>query len=88
MKALAKAVIEAATFLELADDATVDEDFAVHVLEVIASHLQECSRPERDALRQVLDELARGAPREAKRFYGSFMGACGLEDEPEGSTPP
>lgn len=96
MKALARALINAAAFLELSDDKAVDPELAVQALEEIALHLSQCSEEERTALAEVLaemraNELETGPRPEVLAFLDSFPVSFGLTDEgepPEPEPPP
>jgi hypothetical protein len=91
VKALAKAVIYATQFLELADDTVVDPDFAVAVMESLAEALSTSGPEERRALQSVLEELmnrealpeADNTGRMRRQFYANFMESFGLSDSAE-----
>src|SRR5438309_8650998 len=57
MKALARAVINAAAFLELSDDSALDPELALQALEEIALHLSASTPEERKVLTEVLAEM-------------------------------
>jgi len=85
MITLAKALIEAAAFLELSSDDTVNPDDAVRALEDIAATLQSASRDEVAAIRAAVQELiaeerASFARADALRFYEHFLESVGLVD--------
>src|SRR5712691_5170859 len=96
MKALARAIINAAAFLELSDDEAVDPELAVQALEEIALHLSACTPEERKALVEVLaemraNELETGPRPEVLAFLDGFLVSFGLADEaepPEPEPPP
>jgi len=96
MKALARAVINAAAFLELSDDRTVNPELAVQALEEIAFHLAECTEEEKKALAEVLaemraNEMETGPRPDVLAFLDGFLVSFGLADEaevPEPTPPP
>jgi hypothetical protein len=96
MKALARALINAAAFLELSDDKAINPELAVQALEEIALHLSECSEEERKVLADVLaemraNELETGPRPEVLAFLDSFLVSFGLVDEtdfPDPAPPP
>jgi hypothetical protein len=78
MKHLASAVVDALVFLQLSEDDVVDPDAAVDLTESLTAVLRECSMPERNALKAVIDEkLAEekntGASAETLEFYETLM---------------
>jgi hypothetical protein len=95
MKALARALINAAAFLELSDDRDLNPELAVQALEEIALHLSECGDEEKKALAEVLaemrtNELETGPRPEVLEFLDNFLVSFGLADEadlPEPSSP-
>jgi len=85
MITLAKALIQAAAFIELSSDDTVNPDDAVRALEDIAATLQSASRDEVAAIRAAVQELiaeerASFARADALRFYEHFLESVGLVD--------
>jgi hypothetical protein len=72
MKALARAVLDAMSFLELSEPPVVDEDAAVAALEMLAAELQRCTPKEKSVLREVAAERAVDARGRAKKFYDSL----------------
>jgi hypothetical protein len=93
MKALARALINAAAFLELADDKDVNPDLALQALEEIALHLAECGEAEKKALAEVLAEmraaeLETGPRPEVLEFLDTFLTSFGLAAEGEQPEPP
>lgn len=89
MKALARAVINAAAFLELSDDQSLDPELATQALEEIAFHLSHCSPEEKQALLEVLAEMRaaelESGPRiEMMDFLDSFPATFGLVEEDPG----
>ena len=56
MKHLARAVVEAFTFLELSDNDQVDVDEAVRAMEMLSATLGDCSPEELTALRTAAAE--------------------------------
>ncbi len=85
MKTLAKALIGAAAFLELAGDDIVDPDNAIKALEDIAFNLRSATPEELAAIREALkeliaDERAGFARTDTLRFYENFMEDSGLDD--------
>jgi Arc/MetJ family transcription regulator len=84
MKALAKAVVDAAAFLELAKDDLIDPDAAVAALEMIAADLQGSSEAERIAVREAAEwryreELEAGASQQTLEFFLHFAEHLSLE---------
>jgi len=95
MKALARAVINAAAFLELSDDKALDPELAVQALEELALHLSQCTEDEKKAVAEVLaemraTELETGLRPDVLAFLDSFLASFGLADDAElpESTPP
>ncbi len=95
MKALARALINAAAYLELADESQVDPDLALQALEEIAFNLSHCTAEEKQALAEVLAdmraaELEQQTRPEMLEFLDNFLVSFGLEDEeePEDPEPP
>jgi hypothetical protein len=83
MKTIAKALIEAAAFLEFSEDDSVDPDEAVRALEGIAYTLHKASPEEiaalRDALREMVDASQTDAARAAaRRFSDAFLESMGV----------
>jgi hypothetical protein len=56
MRVLARAVVQAITFLSLSDDTIVQPDVAVQVLEDIAHTLRASTRDEIAALQSIIEE--------------------------------
>jgi len=85
MKALARAVINAAAFLELSDEDSVDPDLALQALEEISYNLNHADRAERQALVEALaemraSEMETGPRPDVLEFLDSFLETFGLED--------
>ena len=85
MITLAKALFQAAAFIELSSDDTVNPDDAVRALEDISATLQSASLDEVAAIRAALQELiaeerASFARADALRFYEHFLESVGLVD--------
>ena len=83
MITLAKALIQAAAFLELSGDDVILPDDSVRALESIGYSLQSTSPEELVAIRAALQELtaaeqAGKARADVLRFYGEFMESFGL----------
>jgi len=88
MKALARAVINAAAFLELSDDKALDPELAVQALEELALHLSRCTEEEKKAVAEVLaemraNELETGPRPDVLAFLDSFPVSFGLIDDAE-----
>lgn len=86
MKTLARALINAAAFLELSDDEAVNPDAALAALEEIAYNLSHCTPEEKNAVVEVLAEMRaserESGPRpEVLEFLDNFPASFGLEDE-------
>ena len=94
MKALARALINAAAYLELADESQVNPDFALQALEEIGFNLSHCTAEEKQALREVLAdmqaaEMDNQTRPEMLEFLDTFLASFGLDDEePPDSEPP
>ena len=94
MKTLARALINAAAYLELADESQINSDFALQALEEIAFNLSHCADEERHALAEVLAdmraaELDNQTRPEMLEFLDTFLASFGLDDEePPDSEPP
>lgn len=83
MKALAKAIIGAAAFLELSSDDTINPDDAVKALEDISSNLRSASPDEVAAIRMALQDLtaeerANFGRADTLKFYERFLEYVGL----------
>ena len=78
MKRLAEAVVDAMAFLELSDDATVNEDAAVSMLEQLSATLQKASKDEFAALEEAVAKAKRGKKGTAREFYNEFFADLGL----------
>jgi hypothetical protein len=92
MKTLAKALIQAAAFLELSGEDVITLDGSVKVLEDIAAILQSASPEELSAIREALQEMtvaerARYARPDVLRFYEQFLEWNGLSDEKSQQEP-
>lgn len=88
MKALARSVINAAAYLELADEASVDPDLATQALEEIAYNLSFCTDEEKQAVEEVLTdmraaEIENGVRTNMLDFLDTFLVSFGLVDESE-----
>ena len=57
MKSLARALINAAAYLDLADESQVDPDFAMQALEEIAYNLSYASEDEKKAVSEALADM-------------------------------
>jgi hypothetical protein len=92
MKALARAVINAAAYLELADESQVDPELALQALEEIAYNLSYASHDEKKAIEEALAdmkaaELESGTRPEMLEFLDNFPVSFGLADESELTEP-
>jgi hypothetical protein len=79
---IARALLEAACFLELSEDDSVNPDDAVRALEGMASRLQQCSPEEVAVLREAIQvELATMPEQwtEARKYLSNFLQAVGIE---------
>ena len=88
MKALARALINAAAYLELADETQVDPELALQALEEIAYNLSYASDDEKQAVAEVLAEMRAAELENQTRpemleFLNTFMVSFGLADESE-----
>ena len=95
MKALARAIINAAAYLELADEEQVDPDLALQALEEIAYNLSYCTDEEKRAVAEVLAEMRAAEVEQRTRpemlaFLDSFLASFGLagDDDPNEPEPP
>jgi len=95
MKALARALINAAAFLELSGEDGPDAEAVVQALEEIAYNLSHCTREEKTALVEALAEMRAAevdtGPRlEVLEFLDTFLTSFGLEEggEEGGSDDP
>jgi len=82
MQNIARALLQAASFLELSEDDVVNPDDAVRALEGIASQLQKCSAEEVAVLREAIQLELASTPEQwsdARQFLTNFLGAVGLE---------
>jgi hypothetical protein len=91
MKILARALVNAAAFLDLADEEEINPALAEQALEEIAYNLSHCTPEEVQTLREVLDDM-KAAERENEgrpemlEFLDTFLvsfGVVGDEDDPE-----
>jgi hypothetical protein len=94
MKPLVRALINAAAYLELADESQADPEFALQVLEEIAYNLSHCSGDARTITEEVLGEMRAAElendPRpEMLEFLDSFLSSFGMDGEeyPEPDDP-
>ncbi|HEX8281835.1 MAG TPA: hypothetical protein VF588_00535 [Pyrinomonadaceae bacterium] len=82
-RTLMRAVLDAAAFLELADDETLDPDTAVEQMEQLAATLAELTPEERAELLSFAAESAAGAraagDEERAEFLASFGESFGLD---------
>jgi hypothetical protein len=92
MKTLARALINAAAFLELSGEQALDPGASVQALEEIAYTLSHCTPEEKGTLAEVLAEmraaeLETGPRPEVLEFLDTFLVAFGLEkgEEEDGS---
>src|SRR5437763_7967280 len=94
MKTLARALINAAAYLELGDESQINPDFALQALEEIAFNLSHCTAEERQALVEVLvdmraAELDNQTRPEMLAFLDTFLASFGLDGgEAPDSEPP
>lgn len=88
MKALARALINAAAYLELADESQVDPELALQALEEIAYNLSYCSAEEKQALADVLADMKAAELDQQTRpdmleFLNNFLASFGLDEDSE-----
>ena len=95
MKVLARALINAAAYLELADESQMNPDLALQALEEIALNLSHCTVQEKEALAEVLADMKSAELEQQTRpemldFLDSFLTSFGLDDEdgPQEPEPP
>src|SRR5262245_16095542 len=86
MKTLARALINAAAYLELASEDGVDSASALEALEEIAYNLAQCTDAEKRALEEVLAEMRAaevegGARPEVLEFLDTFLTCFGITEE-------
>ena len=86
MKSIAKALVDAAAFLELSGDDVVDPDSAVGAMEMIISDLAGCTQEEKSAIAEAAATAASesknsGSSAEMIQFYENFINNCGLGEE-------
>lgn len=86
MRALANAVVEALSILELAPDDTLPPDTAAAMMESIVSHLRGASEEELGAIRasahlRFREESEADASEDVIDFYENFLEIFGLEEE-------
>jgi hypothetical protein len=92
MNQIARALLRAAAFIELAGDDVIDSHFAVRALEDIASELATSTAEEREVLRAAAYQMAEearqaGPPFESEaKFFSSFLYAVGLDEDPSSLT--
>ncbi len=92
MKALARAVINAAAYLELADESQVDPELALQALEEIAYNLSYATEDEKMAVSEALADM-KAAERDNQTrpemldFLDTFLVSFGLADESELTEP-
>ncbi len=92
MKALARALINAAAYLELADESQVDPELALQALEEIAYNLSYCTEAEKQAIVEALAdmraaEVENGPRPEMLEFLDTFPVSFGLADDSESPEP-
>ena len=92
MKTLARALINAAAFLELSGEKALDPGAAVQALEEIAYTLSHCTPDEKAAVAEVLEEmraveLENGPRPEVLEFLDTFLTSFGLEEGEEEGPP-
>ena len=92
MKALARAVINAAAYLDLSGDEGLSADESLHALEEIAYNLSLCTDDEKAAVREVLAdmraaEVEGGARPDVLEFLDGFLASFGMEDDPQAAEP-
>lgn len=79
MRAIARALVSATFFIEMAGEGGPDEDSAAKALEMIWYDLRDCTDEEKRVLREILAE-ERGTQHEAGRsaeeltFFDRFVG--------------
>jgi hypothetical protein len=83
MKSLARALINAAAYLELADESQVDPELALQALEEIAYNLSYATEAEKTAITETLADMRaaelEGEPRaEMLDFLDTFLISFGL----------
>ena len=89
MKALARALVNAAAYLELTGEDGVDPESALQALEEIAYNLSYCTAEEKKVLAEVLAdmraaELQNGPRPEMLDFLDTFLTSFGLAGEEPG----
>lgn len=82
MKALARAILVTAAFLESSDDSSVNDDDAVRAMESLAAELHSATPQEKAALREAAKQLAKESTGRERTFYATFTSAMGLERAP------
>jgi hypothetical protein len=92
MKALARALINAAAFLELSGDKVLDPEMALQALEEIAYHLSHGTEEEKNVVAEVLAEMRatelESDPRpEVLEFLDTFLTSFGLAGADEAEEP-
>lgn len=85
MRALANAVVEALSILELAPDDLIPPDTAADIMESIVTQLRSASEEELQEIRAAVHERFRAqseadAPEEVIDFYENFLEIFGLEE--------
>lgn len=88
MKALARAVINAAAYLELSDESQVDPELALQALEEIAYNLSYASDAEKQALMEALADMKQAERDNETRpemleFLETFPASFGLIEHEE-----
>jgi hypothetical protein len=86
MKALARTIVETLAWLQLAPEGSVPPEVADEAMDLIASHLQDCSPEEREAILECVREQYRihneaAANEEVIDFYENFEDSFLGEDE-------
>lgn len=95
MKALARALINAAAYLDLSGEEGLDPEQSLQALEELAFNLSHCNEAEIEALREVLAdmraaEMDSGPRLEMLEFLDTFLVSFGVEadEQLEDTDPP
>lgn len=88
MKALARALINAAAYLDLSGEDGLDAEQALQALEELAYSLSHCTEAEKEAIRETLAdmkaaEMESGPRPEMLEFLNNFLVSFGLADADE-----
>ena len=92
MKALARALINATAYLELADESQIDPELALQALEEIAYNLHFSTDEEKKALAEVLADMRAAEIDHQTRpemldFLDTFLASFGLAGDEELGEP-